>query len=226
MADATTPFSWRCRLDTAGFGALGDLASHLVSVARDLVGPIARVVADQKTFIEQRPVPAAGDGTEKRDGSAVATTGEMRKVENEDTAHALVQFKDGAMGTLITSRAHWGRKAHLAFEIFGTEGSILLDHERMNEVQLYTRTSDDAAANGYRRIPIGPEHPFYGKFSPAKGHGIGFNDLKIIEVALLLETLAGKGEAYPSIPEAMEIEQVLHGIVSSAKSGKWVDLKS
>ncbi|WP_374384137.1 Gfo/Idh/MocA family protein [Dongia sp.] len=224
MADASTPFSWRCRQDTAGFGALGDLASHLVSVARDLVGPITRVVADQKTFIEKRPVPSAGDGTEKRDGSAVATTGEMRKVENEDTAHALVQFKGGAMGTLITSRAHWGRKAHLAFEIFGTEGSILLDHERMNELQIYSKKSDDPATNGYRRIPIGPEHPFYGKFSPAKGHGIGFNDLKIIEVALLLETLGGGAAAYPSIPQAMEIERVLHGIVESASSGKWVEL--
>ena len=222
MADATTPFSWRCRLDTAGFGALGDLASHLVSVARDLVGPIARVVADQKTFIEKRPVPAAGDGTEKRDGSATAVTGEMRKVENEDTAHALVQFAGGAMGTLITSRAHWGRKAHLAFEIFGSEGSILLDHERMNELQLYTKASGDAAANGYRRIPIGPEHPFYGKFTPAKGHGIGFNDLKVIEVAQLLEGIAGRQPLYPSIPEAMEIERVLHAIVASAKSGNWV----
>jgi len=224
MADAATPFSWRCRQDAAGFGALGDLASHLVSIAVDLVGPIARVVADQKTFIEKRPVPAAGDGTEKRDGSAAPVTGELRKVENEDTAHALVQFRNGAMGTLITSRAHWGRKAHLAFEIFGSEGSILLDHERMNELQLYTKQSADPAANGYRRIPIGPEHPFYGKFTPAKGHGIGFNDLKIIEVAHLLDGLAGKHALHPSIPEALAIERVLHGIVSSARSGSWVDL--
>lgn len=226
MADAETPFSWRCRQDTAGFGALGDLASHLVSVARDIAGPITRVVADQKTFIEKRPVPAAGDGTEKRDGSPTAVTGEMRTVENEDTAHALVQFESGAMGTLITSRAHWGRKAHLAFEIFGTEGSILLDHERMNELQVYSKASGDPASNGYRRVPIGPEHPFYGKFSPAKGHGIGFNDLKIIEVAHLLDGIAGKHALYPSIPDAIAIERVLHAIVASAKNGSWVDALS
>ena len=38
---------------------------------------------------------------------------ELGEVENEDTAHALVQFDDGVMGTLVTSRAHWGRKSHL-----------------------------------------------------------------------------------------------------------------
>jgi len=35
MADADTPFSWRCRRDTAGFGALGDLAATLTSLYAD-----------------------------------------------------------------------------------------------------------------------------------------------------------------------------------------------
>src|SRR5690349_14154300 len=138
MADEETPYSWRCRKDMAGLGALGDLASHLVSIAHDLVGPVRRLVADTRTIIPKRPVPAAGDGTERRDVK-VALSGEYRAVENEDTAHALVQFDGGIMGTLVTSRAHWGRKSHLGFEVFGSKGSILFDHERMNELQVYTK---------------------------------------------------------------------------------------
>ncbi len=223
MADAMTPYSWRCRQDMAGLGALGDLCSHLVSVAHALIGPIARVVADTRTIIPQRPVPAAGDGTERRD-VAVALSGEFRAVENEDTAQALVQFADGTMGSLVTSRSHWGRKSHLAFEIFGSEGSILFDHERMNELQIYTRNAVDAATNGHRLIPIGPEHPYYGRFTPAKGHGIGFNDLKIIEVAHLLNGIAGKETLYPTIADALATERVLHAIVDSAKRKSWVEL--
>jgi predicted dehydrogenase len=223
MADEETPYSWRCRQDMAGLGALGDLASHLVSIAHDVVGPIQRLVADRRTIIDKRPMPAAGDAAERRDVK-VALSGEWRDVENEDTAHALLEFDGGIMGTLVTSRIHWGRKSHLAFEIFGSKGSILFDHERMNELQLYTMDAVDPSSNGHRLIPIGPEHPFYGRFTPAKGHGIGFNDLKVIEVAHLLEGLAGKEALYPTIPDALETEKVLHAILASAESGAWIDI--
>lgn len=224
MADEMTPYSWRCRQDMAGLGALGDLCSHLVSVAHAIIGPIVRLTADTRTIIGKRPMPAAGDGTERRD-VAVALSGEYRDVENEDTAQALVTFADGSMGSLVTSRAHWGRKSHLAFEIFGSGGSILFDHERMNELQVYTKGSVDAATNGHRLIPMGPEHPYYGRFTPAKGHGIGFNDLKIIEVAHLLNGIAGKETLHPTIADALETEKVLHAIVDSAKSGNWIELR-
>ena len=223
MADEETPYSWRCRQDMAGLGALGDLASHLVSIAHELIGPVRRLVADTRIVVAKRPVPAAGDGTERRDVK-VALSGESRAVENEDTAHALAQFDGGIMGTLVTSRVHWGRKSHLAFEVFGSKGSILFDHERMNELQVYTKDASDPPTNGYRLIPMGPEHPFYGRFSPAKGHGIGFNDLKIIEVAHLLQGIAGKETLSPTIEEALAIERVLHGIVASARSGAWVEM--
>jgi hypothetical protein len=102
-------------------------------------------------------------------------------------------------------------------------GSILLDHERMNELQLFSCDGVDGAANGYRNILIGPEHPNYGRFSPARGHGLGFNDLKIIEVAHLLEGITGSEPLYPSIPEAMKIERILQAIQRSATTGQWVE---
>jgi predicted dehydrogenase len=224
MADEMTPYSWRCRQDMAGLGALGDLCSHLVSVAHAIMGPITRVVADTRVIVGKRPITAAGGGTERRDGP-VALSGAWGEVENEDTAQALVAFADGAMGSLVTSRAHWGRKSHLAFEIFGSTGSILFDHERMNELQVYTKNAADPATNGYRLIPMGPEHPYYGRFTPAKGHGIGFNDLKVIEVAHLLNGLAGKETLYPTIADALETEKVLHAIVESARAKMWIELK-
>jgi predicted dehydrogenase len=224
MAAADTPFSWRCRRDMAGFGALGDLASHLVSVARLLMGPIRRVVADQQTLIATRPLAAAGDAAEKRSGPAQIDRAQPeRPVENEDTAHALLQFASGVMGSFVTSRAHWGRKSHLGFEVFGRTGSILFDHERMNELQLFTRDGIDSATNGYRTILIGPEHPSYGRFSPARGHGLGFNDLKVIEVAHLLEGLAGRESLFPTISDALKIERILHAIVRSAETGQWIE---
>jgi predicted dehydrogenase len=223
MADAATPFSWRCRADIAGFGALGDLASHLVAAARQMMGPIAAVVADQRTLIRERQVPAAGDAVEKRTGDvALAAGAPMRRVENEDTAHALVTFESGMMGSLVTSRSHWGRKNHLAIEMFGSKGSILYDQQRMNELQVFQRDATDYPSSGYRNVLMGPEHPYYGRFTPSRGSGIGYNDLKVIEVAHLLEGIAGRETLFPTIPDALEIERVLHAIALSAGERRWV----
>ena len=38
-----------------------------------------------------------------------------------------------------------------------------------------------ADRRGFRTILIGPEHPDYAAFCPAPGHGLGYNDQKIIE---------------------------------------------
>ena len=222
MADAATPFSWRCRRDIAGFGTLGDLASHLVAAAQQMMGPIASVVADKRTVIAQRPVPAAGDTTEKRTGEVRLAGGETRRVENEDTAHALVEFSSGVMGSLVTSRSHWGRKNHLSFEVFGSKGSILYDQERMNELQIFRKDAAEPAQTAYANILIGPEHPYYGRFTPARGSGIGYNDLKVIEVAHLLEGIAGRETLFPTIVDALAIERVLHAIERSADERRWV----
>jgi predicted dehydrogenase len=223
MADTATPFSWRCRRDVAGFGALGDLASHLVAAAHQMMGPIASVVADTRTIIAKRQMPAQGDAVEKRTGDVkIAAGAPMRDVENEDTAHALVEFSSGVMGSFVTSRSHWGRKNHLAFEIFGSKGSILYDQERMNELKLFRRDDVPAAETAYGTILMGPEHPHYGRFTPARGSGIGYNDLKVIEVAHLLEGIAGRETLFPTIVDALEIERVLHAIERSAGERRWM----
>lgn len=223
MADAATPFSWRCRRDIAGFGALGDLASHLVAAAHQMMGPIASVVADKRTVIKERQMPAAGDAMEKRTGDVkIAEGAPMRRVENEDTAHALVEFASGVTGSLVTSRSHWGRKNHLAFEVFGSRGSILYDQERMNELQLFRRDAVEGPQTAYGNILVGPEHPYYGNFNPARGAGLGYNDLKIIEVAHLLEGIAGREKLFPTIVDALEIERVLHAIDRSADERRWI----
>jgi predicted dehydrogenase len=226
MADAATPFSWRCRADVAGFGALGDLASHLVAAAEQVMGPVAAVVADKRTLIKERQLPAQGDAVEKRVGDVQLAQGApMRRVENEDSAHALLEFSSGVMGSIVTSRSHWGRKNHLAFEVFGSNGSILYDQERMNELLLFRRDAVGGPESGYTNILIGPEHPFYGAFTPARGAGIGYNDLKVIDVAHLLEGIAGRQKLFPTISDALQIERVLHAISRSAAERRWINVE-
>ena len=209
MADENLPYSWRCRIADAGTGTLGDLACHLVSVAQFLVAPIAAVSAMTDIVHKRRPVPGR--------------PGEMGAVENEDIAAALIRFDGGVPGVLSSSRVAWGRKCHLAWEITGTRGSLIFDQERMNELQLF-RAGTDPSEQGFQTILTGPAHPPYDRFVPAPGHGIGFNDLKVIEVNHLLGGLTGDRRLYPSFDDALAIERVIHGIVDSARSRQWVEL--
>ncbi len=203
QADPNLPWSWRAKIADAGLGALGDIGSHLVSMAHGIMGPITSLIADMQTIHETRPLA---------DGSGHAA------VENEDAASVVLRFANGAQGSMVISRSAWGRKSRLGFEVHGTTGMIIFDQERMNELQLY-QNSGDVAEQGFKTILTGPAHPPYGAFCPAPGHQLGFNDLKVIECAALLRAIAGEAPAHPDFQDALAIERVIHAIAASARAG-------
>ena len=204
MGPAAFPFSWRCEVAKAGTGALGDMGSHLVNLAHYLVGPIAEVAAGLATAIPER----------------LDAEGRLRRVENDDVSEVLVRFENGALGHLGCSRIAWGRKNGLDFELYGRQGGLRFTQERFNEIQLF-KPAERADDNGFRTVLTGPPHPPFGRFTPGWGHGIGFNDLKVIEAAHLLEAIATGTPAWPDFAEGQRVEAVCEAIARSAESRRW-----
>jgi len=208
MTDPLAPFTWR--LDAAGgHGVVADLGSHIISIARFVVGPIESLVGQLKTVTSRRPV-------------APGTT-EMRAVEVDDEARALVRFATGATGSIEASWVAAGRKMMLAFEVTGSKGTVVVDHERFNELHLYT-TGQPHGREGFKTILAGPHHDSYKEFCPAPGHQLGFNDIKTIEVKALITALAGGAPFQPDFREAWEIQRVVDAIVQSAREERWVEV--
>ena len=207
MADPALPWSWRLRAQDAGLGTLGDLTVHLVSLARTLMGEIASLTAMVDTVHVERPLTGGGTAP----------------VENDDIAHALVRFASGARGTLASSRIAHGRKNGLKVEVHGSKGMIWLDNERMNELNLFI-ADGPPQQRGFRRILSGPAHGDYARLCPAPGHGLGFNELKVIELAELLKAIAGSPTRAVGFAEGLKIEQVIHAFATSAKAGRWVTI--
>lgn len=206
MTDPLAPFTWR--LDSAGgHGVVADLGSHIISIARFVVGPIESVVGQLKTVTSRRPVAPGAS--------------EMRAVEVDDEARALVRFASGAGGTVEASWVKAGRKMMLAFEVTGSKGTVVVDHERFNELHLYT-TGQPHGREGFKTILAGPHHDSYKEFCPAPGHQLGFNDIKTIEVKALINALAGGAPFQPDFREAWEIQRVVDAIVQSAREERWV----
>ena len=208
MSDPATPWTWRLASDGGG-GALMDLGSHIVNMARFLLGPIDRVCGDVETVVPARPVAP---------GSS-----EQRPVEVDDQARLLVHFERGCSGTIEASWTATGRTMQLEFEVTGEKGALVFTQERLNELQ-YFRVEGDGARNGFRTIAAGPQHPPYGNFCVAPGHQIGFNDLKTIEVGGFLEAIAGGDRPFADFREGYEVQRVIEAAQLSSKERRWVDL--
>lgn len=208
MSDPRAPFTWRCEQRLAGAGALADLGSHLINLGHFLLGPIARVTGALQTVHKQR----------LETGSTTPRT-----VENEDVASCLLQFASGVHGTMEISRVATGYKCGLGVRIQGTRGSLSFDQERMNELRLY-RSDDSAGRRGFRTLLAGPDHPDYAAFCPAPGHGLGINDLKVIEVRNLLRAIQEGVAASPDFAEGLRVQQVMAAIEASHRDGGWVDI--
>lgn len=206
MADGMAPFG---RKDTAaeGYGALDDFAVHPLSLIHVLFGRVTQVVTDQSRPHVERP---------GADGSA-------RAVESHDVATTLFRLASGASGLLAANRSAWGRKGRIALQIYGTTGAILFDQERANELQLYS-SADRRGDQGYRTILMGPDHPPYGMFCPAPGHGLGFNDLKVIEAHELIAAIDGRPARVIDFTAGFAIERTVHAMARSFATGGWIDV--
>ena len=207
MADPDAPFSWKHEA-ASGYGALDDFAVHPLSLIHALFGRVSRVLCDMA-----KPYP-----------SRLTAEGGLREVETYDIATSLIHLENGVSGVLIANRSAWGRKGRIAIQIFGSKGSILFDQERFNELQLYT-TSDRPTEQGYRTILLSPHHEPYDRFIPAPGHGLGFNDLKIIECRELIRRMEGQPARLIEFAEGLEIERTVHAMARSHELEGWVEVR-
>lgn len=207
MTDAAKPYDWRCEL---GGGVLEDLGSHILSLARYLMGDISSVCGRLRTVHKWRPVGLGAS--------------ELRDVTVDDQADCLLDFANGATGSFSTSWVACGRKMQLAFELAGTKGALDYTQERFNELKLYA-ANQPKGREGFKLITAGPDHPNYAPFCPAPGHQIGFNDLKVIEVKTLLEAVAGLGEPYADFREAWAIQRVVEAVRQSSAMGHWIRIE-
>jgi predicted dehydrogenase len=209
IVDPTFPLVWRLRKEHAGSGALGDIASHSIDLARYLVGEITSVAGLLETFIPERPLP--DDPSSRGD------------VTVDDAALSLVRFENGAIGSIEGSRMAPGRRNFNRFEINGSNGSIAFDLERMNELEVFFRDDADTV-QGFRTISITqPDHPYTGHWWPP-GHIIGYEHSFTHTVFDLLEAIADGKNPSPDFHDGVRNQRILAAIEDAAVRKQWVEI--
>jgi predicted dehydrogenase len=104
------PGLWRFDPSQAGAGSLGDLGTHIIDLARYLVGEISSVSALVRTVLPGREV--------------------------DDHFVTTIEFENGMPGTLEASRLARGRINSNVFEVNGSRASVAFDLERLNELEV------------------------------------------------------------------------------------------
>ena len=212
IMDPNFPLVWRLRKSVAGSGALGDLGAHIIDLARFLVGEVTSVCGLTETFIKERPLP---EDPEKKG-----------KVDVDDVFIAMARFKNGAIGSFEASRFCAGRKNYQRVEIHGTEGSIVFNLERLNELEVYSK-KDPEDRMGFRDILVTESvHPFMEHWWP-HGHIIGWEHTFVHEIHHFIDCIVNDKPVAPmaaTFYDGLKCQEILNAIEESARKGRWVEL--
>jgi len=199
-------FRWRFDRKKTGSGALGDIGSHSLDLARFLVGEITEIAGELTTFVKEHPLP---DDPRR-----------MGRKTVDDAAAALVRFANGARGTIEGTRVASGRKNANRFEVNGSLGSLAFDLERLNELQLFL-ASDPGPEQGFRTIlATDPAHPYVKSWWPP-GHLIGYEHTFTHTVYDLLEGMARGRSPRPNFEDGLRNQRVLAAWEKAARSRRW-----
>ena len=205
--DPNFPFIWRMDRTVAGAGSMADKGSHIVDLARHLVGEFEEVACASSIFVKERPLPDQSHS--KRD------------VTTDDAAVFIGRFQNGALGAFETSRMGAGHKNALTFEVNGSKGSVMFDLERLNELKLYT-TSDPTDANGFRTIMVTePFHQYVKSWWPP-GHVLGWEHTFVHQYYEFLQAIACDSAPSPSFHDGVKNQEVLAAIEKAAAENGWV----
>ena len=200
---------WRLDAAAAGSGVTGDLLAHCIDTALWLNGGIADVTAMTETFVKERKHNL---------------TGKVEKVTIDDACSFLCHFSNGSLGLFESTRYARGHKALYTLEINGELGSIKWDLHDLHRLQWFDYRVE-GPLRGWSSIHVTDgDHPYMSKWW-VPGLAIGYEHSFVHQVADFLEGLATGKPAGPTFRDALETQKVCDAVLTSASSGKWVDVQ-
>lgn len=211
--DPALPVQWRHRRRQAGAGILADMGSHMVDLARWLVGDVAAVSGVARTFVRERP---AGPG------------GPPVPVETPDTYAFLVELAGGALGSFDLSRVVAGRGGtpraqYQAIEVHGTGGAALYELTRPFELEMslgpaMARRQHWATVEVPADLHVYPGSP---RNPRADDPLLGY---KLDQGVAFLRAVRGETADYPTFRDGAEAQRVVDAVETAAQQRCWVPI--
>jgi predicted dehydrogenase len=215
LSDPATPHTWRQEKRRAGSGAVGDIASHVLDLARFLVGELKGVAGLSRILVPRRPVAPGSRQT--------------KPVDVEDVYEGVLEFTNGAMGTLEVSTFCLGRKNSLTFEVNGTRGSLCFNLERLNELEVFRPEPRARRDRGFKTILVtDADHPYGGTWWPP-GHILGWEHTFVHQLHHLVRAIVGEEKVTPNAADFHDgyVNAFLcDALLQAARAGRYIRLKT
>jgi predicted dehydrogenase len=196
--------AWRQVKALAATGELGDMLSHRIDFAHNLMGPIARLVARLKQFIPTR-------GKEPSD--------------LDDWVSILADFQSGATGVLESTKLATGRgegaKSPDVCEVNGSEGTLVYQLGKPNEIQVGKK-----GVAGLESLPV-PKEFLKVPNSPRDPHaGDPHQTFRYDQDYEFIEAIVQQRQASPSFEDGVRCQAVMDTALQSDQQRKWIDVPS
>lgn len=203
---ADMPFTWRDDAELSAAGSIADVGSHAYDTMCWLLGQEAVRVsahANVLTPAKRDLGPLNLDEALKADPTQAAAA--RRRGTAFDYAAVLMEFENGAAGTLVLSHAPYLRKGLAPeAEIHGTQASLAID--RVGGRLLLARPGQEAVV-----LETVPDPGFGNRFArhvfPA-----------------LRARIHGQRVEHPGLEEGWRVQKFTAAAAQSARDGVWVDL--
>lgn len=195
----------RWKFDAArSLGVLGNLGSHMIDLARYLVGDITEVSAKLNTFV---PI----------DADAVSDSKDA--VASNDLASLLVEFAGGVSGHIFTSAVDYCKGQIQNVELHGTQGSLHINVVPFGKPHISCIRGEEFAEE---TLEIPEELGGYSSFKEIDEyfaqHDIGPRQF--------VQAILGNMDASPTFDDGYKIQQVIDAAIQSHAEQRWVRVDS
>jgi predicted dehydrogenase len=210
--DPGNPFTWRHQRARGGAGVIADMGSHMIDMARYLLGEIVAVSGATRGYVAERPLAGGGRGA----------------VETPDAGAWIAEFGSGAFGTFDVSRAvagrgGTGRPQYQAVEIHGTAGAAL--YELIRPFRLHVSLGPamvrrqhwatvDVPAD-WAVYPGSPRNPRVD--DPLVGY-------KLDQGVAFVRAIRGETTDYPTFDDGAAVQRVVDAVDRAARERRWVEV--
>jgi predicted dehydrogenase len=196
------PVGWRQFAKYAGTGEMGDMLSHRIDYGQCLLGPMARVVAHTRRFLDLR---------------------EGLPSDVEDWVAMIADFETGATGVLESTKLASGRgeggNSRDYCEVNGSEASIVYYLDR--PLELYMQR---AGAAGLQPAPVPQEFRKHPASTRNPDEGDAIITFRYDQDAEFIDAIRNGRECTPSFADGARVQAVMDAALESVRFGRWVDI--
>jgi predicted dehydrogenase len=187
-------------------GVLLGIGSHIIDLARFLVGEMKTVAGMVTTFNRSR-----------RD-----SRGREEKVKADEVNGALIEFENGAVGHVESAGVSTGRKNQLGWEINGSKGSIRFDLEDLNHLHVCLDKTGVKDVRGFTCVSVTDfSHPLQSMILPP-GHNTGWEYGHVHALHHFIDCVVNDGNLSPyaaTFEDGYRVQVIMDAIAKSAGAG-------